>query len=283
VPEPAPPPPAAPAAKSTERARIERMTREYLDAMTVPPTVAEEARRLGVGPEAVRTMYAAELLLHYRSQVPENAEMAAAARDSLADLARLGEEGFLAVVANAVGNPHNTSRVDDLAAATWKAGWEARLLERLREGPADGAATAPLRALSGIDSPAVREFLRGALGRYRDHASNFAAASLALARLRETSATSEIADGLARAGAATGLHAALLEALGRMGGDEARRRLVDYVRDRKGGRLLFVALTELARVDPAAARAEAEGLLAGAGGATLAPGDAEAVREFLRR
>lgn len=256
----APPPPVV-ETDAAARARVDKATSEYLAALKVPKGVADEAAALGVSDQTLHEMYAAELLLHFAAQSPEGSATHRAADDALHVLASRGDEGYFAVIANARGNPQNTSRVDQLAAATWHTGLEAKLVDWLKTQPAQSTVSQPLRALGASDSETTREFLRDALRRYDDHASNFAATAAALGALKDGGSASLVAPKL-RVSAWSGLRASLLDSLGRMGGPEARRVLVDYLRDPEG-ESESAALAALTLIDPEAARAEAKALLDG--------------------
>jgi hypothetical protein len=257
------------------------MTREYLDTMKVPTPVAEQAKVLGVSAEALRDMYGAELLLHYAGQSPGGGDMRRAADSALALLASRGDEGFLAVAANARGNPSNTSRVDAMAKATWRPGLERHLLEWMQGAAPDAPVTAVLRALGGIDSPEVRELLRAALTKYRNHATHFTTAAAALAALGDSSAVGPIGDRLFEPTWSM-LRPSLLDSLGRLGGEEAGRVLVAYLRDPRAD-LESTAVEALSRFDAASARAEAKALLDGTHGNPVTPAESERLRRLLER
>jgi hypothetical protein len=206
--------------------------------------------------------------------------LARAAEIALERLAARDGEGFRAVVANALGNPHNSSAVDVMARATWNPGHEKTLLERLESQSADQTAIAPLRALGGVDAPAVREFLRAALQRYGNHAANFLQTAQSLATLGETGLAHRIAPKL-RLNSWSGVRPALLDAFGRMGGNDARDALLAYLREPLGGSE-SAALRALARIDPAAARAEAKVLLGEDTKNPLDPIERRRVQDFLR-
>lgn len=275
---PTPPRPAARETGAERRARIDRTTREYLDSMRVPSSVAAEATALRVTDGALRGMYRAEFLLHSRSQAPNDEVLREVTDVALAALAAAGDEGFLAVAANARGNPENVSPIEALAKATWRPGLESSLLDWLRSASPREPAGAVLRALGAVDTREVREALRDSLRRYAAHASNFAAAASSLGALRDAESVPAIGARL-REPQWSGLRPSLFDSLARIGGDGARDVLVAYARDAttsdKGG-----ALEALARFDPAAARAEAEALDARGG---LSPAEAARVRRVLGR
>lgn len=268
-PAPGAPPPAS-ESPGERRARIDRVVREYLDALKVPPSVAREAADLHVGPESIRAMYAAEYLLAMGEK-----------EAALATLAAYQDEGFRAVMANVRGNPTNYAPVRLLVTATWRPGLEASLLEWLRAASPRENLGAPLRALGAIDTPEVREFLRGALKVYDQNASNFAMAASSLAQLKDDAAVQPISVKL-RESWWSGLHGSLLDSLGEIGSREARQALLEFVRDEKAGSKA-AALSALARIDPTAARAEAKALLGPESKVRLLPDDAAAVRAFLDR
>lgn len=272
-------PPAGSERASDPRTTIDRATREYLDTMTVPAGVAAEAKALHVSPEALRAMYATELLLHERGDTTADPALRAATDQSLRALAGFGDEGFRALVANVIGNPENTSRGDAIAAAVWRPGLEEALLERLRALPAGLVATAPLRALGAMDAPATRAYLKDALRTYADHASNFASAAEALGALHEEDAADAIAAKL-RVPSWSGLRASLLDSLGGVGGPRARAALLDWLRDPQGDHESHAARA-LARLDPAAARAEADAIVRGSSPNRATPAEVAALQAFL--
>jgi hypothetical protein len=258
------------------------MVRDDLATRRIPAGVAAEAKALGVGAEALRSMYAAELLLHYVAGDGAQDEALRRAVDAaLAALAAQGDEGFLAVAANARGNPSNSSRVDAMAKATWRPGLEATLLDGIRAASRDVYLGAPLRMPGGIDTPAVREHLRASLEAYDAHASNFAAAAGALASLGDPALVDPVAAKL-RVPHGSGLRAMLLGSLGGIGGDRVRDVLVEYVR-RPETSDEVVALEALARFDASTAKAEAEALLRRTGESALPTAVQRRIEAFLAR
>ena len=269
-------------AKATreQRERIEAGLTAYLERLQIPAAVSAAAKELGVPAVALREMYAAEYMLHFQRQHRGNALLDDMLREALADLGRHGAVGFGAVVANAQGNPQNSSHLDVLAKATWRPGYEADLLSWLAKQPAQTPLGAPLRMLGGIDTAASREALREGLKRYAESAQNFVAAATALGHLADSDAATHVEPKL-YASTWAGARPDLLDALGRMGGQDASAILVEFLRHAEGDHESS-ALRALVRISPATARREARALLDGMGENKLDHHQTMLVKQFWK-
>ncbi len=243
-----------------KRARYRKAADAYRDALQIPRAVEEVAERMGVDERFIKSVMMAEWSLHAERVFPGDVQREGA-QAALRELTDYGETGFLAVLAMIRGSPFGTY-YKRLVKATWQPGREQRLFDAIDETIRSGATPfAALASLGVADTDDVRRFLRDRLKRHRNHASLFTASAAALGDLGDTESAAKVAANLKRAGW-SGMRSTLLTALGGMGGEDARRALIDYV-SWEHATVESSAVQALALIDPALARAEAEALLAG--------------------
>jgi hypothetical protein len=237
----APPPPAEPAGPGPD---------EPVVPPAVPERLAEEAARLGV-PEAL----AAAAWEHYfRTKEGKGSPAEAAKR-----IVEAGPDGFRAVVA-LIRAGYRATWNRDLLRATYAPGLESHLLDLAREPDAERTRGSGYRSLAVADTEEVREFLVRAAGRETDPGALWGAAE-ALGDLHEPRGAAPL-EGRFSGPGFSGVRPHILEALGRMGGEDAKRILVAHLRDPYGDALSW-AIGALGWIDREAAREEAARILAG--------------------
>jgi hypothetical protein len=216
----------------------------------VPARLLEEAARLGV-PEAL----AATAWEHWwRTKEKKGSPAAAAER-----LKAAGEDGFRAVVA-LIRAGYRATWNRPLLEATYSPGLEQLLIDLVEDPSAGRSRWSGLRYLSIADTPRVREFLVAQAGRQSEPAALWNVAE-ALGDLHEPRGAAPL-EGRFYEPEFVGVRPLILQAIGQMGGDDAKRILIAHLRHPHGDALHY-AIAALGRIDPDAAREEARRLLDG--------------------
>lgn len=221
----------------------------------IPEPIRRAAAELGVSDAAIGAAVRADRAFRASPYGAHEAEIAA--------LVALGEDGFRAVVALLKAG-RGGIWFDRLFEATMAPGREALLLALSEDEDAmRRSGWSILTGLGFADTPEVRDYLLARLereGREED-AGQFMSAAEALARLKEPRAAVFFEGKLARKGW-SGVRGSLLNALGKIGGPDARRILLEYIRD-PNSENPGSAVRALGQFDRVAAKEEARSLLSG--------------------
>ncbi|MHC4133950.1 MAG: HEAT repeat domain-containing protein [Planctomycetota bacterium] len=274
-------PPAEPSSDAApEQAERKPAAGDEPDELPVPEAILEAATATGVTPPTLRTAMKARKILnqlvHASLGTEDRGRLELEAHKVLTELKAQGEEGYLAVLALLRGGEYGIYYTRMLK-ETWAPGWERHLLGLV--GDAEVTPLSRSSALAGlgvVDTPEVRRFLLDYLERAEDPGL-FHGAANALGTLGETEGARHVRDKLHRRGW-EGRRPHLLVALGSMGGDEAKRVILEYLDDPRSTDM-FYAVSALLRIDPAAAAEEAAKVLDGPRAKTLS----KVGREWMER
>jgi hypothetical protein len=275
---PPPPAPAEPAPSAEPKAA------EVKGDAEIPDAVRRAATDLGVSGDALRAAMAAFAAVSGRDETK--------AKSALAALHGFGEDGFRAVVALLRGGLASTN-TERLVAASWSPGGERLLLDLVDAkftGEAQYVPHLAIWCLGAADTPSVREWLLARAATETDP-SRYMNVTHALGRLKEARGIALCQDKLARR-ADVDWNLAWNEAvrsyilgdvaqMARGDADAGRRAFVTYLRDEGADRIDW-AIRSLRDLDPAAAKAEAESLLAGPRAKTLNADTIAALRDAAR-
>ena len=161
------------------------------------------------------------------------------------------------------------------------AGQEPLLVELLKDGTTSRAIkTEVLRNIEPFDSPEVRDYLLERIA-VETERYFFTSLVMALGRLKERRVVPEVRRLLQRDGDWLPFHYYGIVVLGQVGGSEAEALLLDHLRSGTLGNLTS-ALDALAKLNPAAARGEAQALLGRPELAKLPPKTLESIRAHAR-
>ncbi len=252
----------------------------------IPPGLWKAAQGLEVGEFALRAALRAEeglKSLYHKVSEEKRSELERAAHQSLRELAALGEKGFLGIVA-LLRSGHQGIWFDRMIRETWAPGWgwEHHLIA-VAEDPSvqEYPRWTALSGLGMADTHEVRRFLLDYVERSRD-SGLFMSAAKALGTLGEQEGARHVEDKLFRTGWDEAVRPHLLVALGQMGGSEAERILVEYLRNPKAGHLTE-AVSALMHVNQAGGVQEAANILDGPRGAQLNKTERDWLEKFAGR
>ena len=213
----------------------------------LPETLKAAGRVVGVSEEALEVAYRLEMSVRNHKPAP----------GALDEFVALGADGFRAVVALMRSGLRATWQKDWLE-QTWEPGLEQVLIDYV-EDPAHQADSAiALSCLSIADNQRVRDYLVEKVRKDPKPYTVYSAAQ-SLGELKEPRGAAAIGMTFAQPGW-EGVRGDILHNLGRMGGVEARRTLIEYLRLEKADKL-GPAITALNQIDPAAAKLEAARIL----------------------
>jgi len=160
-------------------------------------------------------------------------------------------------------------------------GQEELLIDLLKDGTTPRATKEDvLRNIEPFDSPEVREYLLRRLAAETDRYF-YATLILALGRLQEARVAPEVRRLLARDGNWTPFHVYGIIVLGQVGGPEAEAILLEHLRSGTLGNLTS-GVNALAKLNPSAARSEAQAILARPETAKLPAKVLETLRQHAR-
>jgi RNA polymerase sigma factor (sigma-70 family) len=215
------------------------------------------AERLGVSAEALEVAQNAYLCLVNQADPKKQ-------KEALDALAALGE-GRMAAVAALLGGvedgPLGTTWLHRLLTAARVEGQEHLIVELLKDATSPPwVKGAVIDQASAVDAEVMRSYLVERLGQEEDRYM-FASIALSLGRMREPRAVAGCAEALRRGGDWQPFEIYGLFALGEIGNREAETELLAYI-DGKEPAHVVDALSALAKIDAAQARARAEAMLA---------------------
>jgi len=263
-------------------AQAERKPGAEPDEIPVPEAILEAATATGVTPPplqaALRARKILDQLVHAHSMGTEDrGRLELEAHKVLTELKAQGEEGYLAVLALLRGGEYGLYYTRMLK-ETWAPGWERHLMDLVGDAEVTSLSrSSALAGLGAVDTPHVRRFLLDYLERAEDP-ELFHGAANALGTLGEPEGARHVRDKLHRRGW-EGLRPHLFVALGLMGGDEAKRVILEYLDDPRSNTDMFYAVSALLRIDPAVAAEEAAKVLDGPRAKSLS----KVGREYMER
>jgi len=222
-----------------------------------PGKARAAADRLGVAPEE----------LEIAQRVFENAENLSdpkerqAAFDALQALGERRTRAMVALVRAIDSKGIGSGGMRKALEAAHFDGQEHLLIDLLKDGTTPRATKEDvLRNIEPFDSPEVREYLLQRLAAETDRYF-YATLILALGRLKETRVAPEVRRLLARDANWIPFHVYGITVLGKVGGPEAEAILLEHLRSGSLGNL-GSGVNALAKLNPSAARSEAQAILA---------------------
>lgn len=234
------------------------------DGVSVPKQAARIAAKMQLSPEALRAAIRARdgcKALWGRGQHSQ-AEIRTEYRNVLDELARHGEQGYLAVLALLRAGEQGIW-FERLLTDAYRPAWERHLLDAAADKSMSvRARSSILVGLGAADTPEVRRFLNEYIAE-TDDAGLFMSTARALGRLGDDT-SARVVEGRLGLFGYEGVEGYLLGALGEMGGPESTAVLVRYLENpRSNAKFLSTAAHALARTDPALAAEHARRILEG--------------------
>ncbi len=176
---------------------------------------------------------------------------------AVAELKAFGEQGLLALAALAVGPGTGHTMLPKLMGEMRILDGDEVLMRLIGEHDQSGLLVS---ALSGYDTPQVRDFLVDHLTKQEKDPGAYWKVATTLGRLKEPRGAEYLDVDVIIQPQWSGVRGHILAALGQMGGSHAMQRLDEYLRLDHADRLGSAA-SALARLDPDAARAHAKRIL----------------------
>ena len=232
---------------------------------------AKAGRTLGVSAAALAAVTTAMTALH-EHLVKRNPQTMAAQSEALAALESYGGEACRAAIAHLRATDRPNAGYVPIMDATWQPGMERHLLELARDpGLTPKQRQHAMHCLSLAGTSDVRDFLLAELEGAKNERL-LAGAAQSLGWLKEKRAVPILERLLYRQGRDV-MQGAILNGLGTLGSEEARRVLVEFVDKDHSTTLLLHAVRALQWSDTAAARTAARRILNGPHREKLTPNE----------